>query len=204
MGSLIIKCLLVVSILASTQEVFAQHEELKQNVQAFEELLSEKFEKKEFNITEPNWGALNNSEPDWHLYYQWKAKEKSEDNLGRNGYKKIDMAFYAWERKDDGAWALKSWLEEFLEGRKVRPGRVVRVFEYAKPTVIIMDTSYVVISQMDCSDYFDDDYKEWVKTIERFFSNRKAMTLELKCEGPLEWTKNAPDPKAKKKKGRRR
>ena len=177
----------------------AQHEELQQNLAAFEEYLAADYEKKTLNVTEPSWGALNDSEPDWHEFFQLKAKEKREDNLGRNGYRKIDVALYAWHREEDGNWALKTWMERFLEDRKIRPGRTIRIYEYGKPTVIIMDTSFVVIAQMDCSDYFDDEFKDWVKTVERFFSSGKAMTLELRCEGPLEWTKNAPDPKAKKK-----
>ena len=40
------------------------------------------------------------------------------DNLNRKNYQKIDFAVYEWNDREDGAWALKSWMDEFMEGVK--------------------------------------------------------------------------------------
>ena len=112
------RSLLGLASLATVLTASAQHEELKQNLEAFEEYMGDQnYEKKEYNYVEPEWGAINESDPDWHVFYQLKSLEKREDNLERNKYHKIDFALYAWDNEDDGEWALKSWMENFLEGK---------------------------------------------------------------------------------------
>ena len=194
-----IKQLIILFGWMCTTPLLAQHEELEQNLAAFKEFVTDSFEVKSLNVTEPDWGALNDVEKDYHTYFELKAKEKREDNLGRRSYKRLDFALYAWEYEDDATWAIKSWLDEFMEGKKVRPGRVVRQYEYARPTIVVMDTGFIAILRMDCSDFFDDEYEGWVKTMEKFFNTDESMTLELYCDGPLEWTRNAPDPKRRRR-----
>ena len=191
-------------ILGLSRPMLAQSEDLTSRLTSFEAEISEQFKKIEYNVVEPEWGALNNSEPDHHTYFQWKSRKKRRDNLERKNYHKIDFAVYEWNDPEDGTWALKSWMDEFMEGRKLRPGREVRAYEYAQPSVVIMDTNYVVIAQMRCADYFEEEFDDWVKLLEKHFGHSKAMTLELYCGGPLKWTKNAPDPNKKKKRKRRR
>lgn len=182
----------------------AQSDELAGRIASFELEVSEQFKKVGYNVVEPEWGALNHSEPDHHIYFQWKSREKRRDNLDRKNYHKIDFAVYEWNDAEDGAWALRSWMDEFMEGRKLRPGREVRAYEYAQPSVVIMDTNYVVIAQMRCADYFEEEFDDWVKLLEKHFGRSKAMTLELHCGGPLKWTRNAPDPNKKKKRKKRK
>lgn len=173
--------------------------EVQAKMDSFQAWASEKYEVKEMNIAEPVWGALNNSDPDYHLYFQFKSREKTEDNLGRKGYAKMDVAFYYYNDEEDATYALDAWLKEFMEGKTVRIGRPVRTYEYAKPTIVLMDEKYIAILQMKCSDYFQEDFDEWVRSMEKQLGDFSTMTIELLCEGPLNWTKNAPDPKAKKK-----
>lgn len=197
----VLRCLFICGF---CQALCAQSNAVTEMLASFELEISEQFKKVEYNVVEPEWGALNDSEPDYHIYFQWKAREKRRDNLNRKNYQKIDFAVYEWNDREDGAWALKSWMDEFMEGKKLRPGGEVRSYEYARPSVVIMDTSYIVIAQMRCSDYFQEEFADWVKLLEKHFGRSKAMTIELYCGGPLKWTRNAPDPKKKKKRKRRR
>ena len=181
-------------------EIQAQTQgEVQGKMDSFQAWASEKYELKELNIVEPNWGALNNSDPEFHMYFQFKSREKVLDNLDRKGYTKMDVALYYYATEEDASYALTAWLKDFMEGKSLRMGRPMRTFEYAKPSIILIDEKYIVILQMKCSDYFVEDYENWVKAMEKQLGDFSTMTIEVLCEGPLDWTKNAPDPKAKRK-----
>jgi hypothetical protein len=122
-----------------------------------------------------------------------------EDNLGSRTYRRLDVAIYGYEDIEDAQYAVKFWFDEFMEGRSIRPGRPVRSYEYAKPTIVIIDSQHIAVFQMDCRDYFPEEYDEWVRSAEEIFGSETSMTIEVECGGPLEWTRNAPDPRARRR-----
>lgn len=172
--------------------------EVQAKMDSFQAWASEKFEIREMNIEEPNWGALNSSSPDYHLYFQFKSLEKIDNNIERRAYNHFDVALYYFSEEEDAAYALDSWLKSFMEGKTLRKGRPMRAYEYAKPTIVLIDEKYIAILQMKCSDFFPEEYDNWVSAMEKHLGDFSTMTIELNCEGPLAWTKNAPDPKAKR------
>ena len=177
--------------------LFAQFEEVKQNIGSLEEALSEAYEKKTLNLSLPDLGALAESEPEYSYFAEFKSKEKRENALGAQAYVKVKVLVYAWETEADLKYAFNAWTKSFLEGRSIKPGRPAKTYEYGKPTVVIVGKKSIALAQYGCNDEGGTLFKEWVKMLEAHFNEDQSSTIELGCGGPLEWTRNAPDPKAR-------
>jgi hypothetical protein len=177
----------------------AQDGEMKQKISAFKSDQNDKYDMKYLNIADRNLGSIDDTDPAWKDQFLLKAKERQKDNIGNNSYFKFYFSIYGYEDIDDRQYALKDWMENFIEGRSIRAGRDVRTYEYAKPTIILINDKEIIICNFDCSDYTEDIFKDWKKQLLTFFGQDNTIVIELMCDGPLEWTKNAPDPKSKQK-----
>ncbi len=176
----------------------AQHEELKQSINAFVESKSENFEKKYLNQTEPDYGELANTNFTFHDYFQLKAKERTENSLGNKTKVKYNCSFYAYENATERDYALSFWFKNFIEDRRITPGREVRTYKGAEPTIIIMNATNVCVINFSCYDYDPEAFRDMRKELLAFFGNAESMVIEIQCDGPLKWTKNPPDPKDRK------
>lgn len=179
--------------------IFAQDGEMKQKISAFKSDQNDKYDMKYLNIADRNLGSIDDTDPAWKDQFLLKAKERQEDAIGNNSYFKFYFSIYGYEDIDDRQYALKDWMENFIEGKSIRAGRDVRTYEYAKPTLILINDKEIIICNFDCSDYTEAIFKDWKKQLLTYFGHDNTMVIELMCDGPLEWTKNAPDPKSKKK-----
>ncbi|MBI1315804.1 hypothetical protein GC167_02960 [bacterium] len=188
---------LALSWVLYSPEVMAQHEEVRQNIQSLEEALEPDYEPKTLNLTAPDLGALGETEAEYTYFVEYKSKEKRENALGNNAYVRVKVMVFAWENEADLKYVFYQWTKRFLEGGIAKPGRTSKTYEYGKPTVVIVGQKSIALAQISCNDYSDELFRAWVKTMEGHFNEDQSMTIELKCGGPLEWTRNAPDPKAR-------
>lgn len=175
--------------------VKAQHEELKQQIDAFVTSKSVAFEKKYLNVTEPDFGELANTNFEFHDYFELKAKERTENSLGNNVKLRLNCAFYAFENETERNYALSYWFKNFLEGKRITPGREVRTYKGTTPTIIIINGDNICIINLSCYDADPDLLRELRKEFLKYFGTPESMVLEIDCDGPLKWTKNPPDPK---------
>lgn len=196
MKSLLI--LLSLSMLVPISESFGQGEELKQKLEAFATDHEENYEKKHLNITDPELGSIDETTYEWREKFVLKSKEKKENSLGRKSYQKFYFAFYAYDNLEDRQYALKDWLANFIEGKSIRGGRTVKTYEYATPTIILINDTEIMICNYKCSVWSEENFKYWRKTLLKYFGNENTMVIELECDGPLEWTKNSPKIKNRK------
>ena len=178
-----------------TSQVQAQHEELKQKVEALKNDHSEQYELKFLNISEPDLGIIDETFPSWKDKFMLKSKEKRENNLGNRSYEKFYFNVYAYGSLKDRQYALKDWMENFLEGESIRPGRNMRSYDYATPTIILINDTEIIVANYKCSDYTEYNFEYWKDTLLKYFEQENTMVIEVLCDGPLEWTKNAPDPR---------
>jgi len=190
-----IKKIGLVGLLLCAAPALAQHEELKQQIAAFVEAKSANYEKKSLNVSEPKLGELPNTSFEFHEYFQLRANQKSENSIGNNTKLKLNCSFYAYESKEECDYALSFWFKNFTGGQRLTPGRPLRAFKDAQPTIIIINEKDISILSFDCFSYDLDLYRELRKNMLDFFGNDKSMVIEIKCNGPLDWTKNPPDPK---------
>lgn len=193
--------LIVFSALLFPFEIYAQSDDqdLKQVVTAFKNDFSENFDLKYLNISERELGAIDKTTYDWKDEFMLKSKDKMVNNIGNNSHFKFYFSVYSYETLEDRQYALSDWLKDFINGEELRPGRDLRSFDGAKPTIILINDHNIVICNYDCSDYTDDNFKQWKDRLMQYFGNDKTMVIEIHCDGPLEWTKNAPDLHSKKK-----
>jgi hypothetical protein len=173
----------------------AQHEELKQAISGFVAAKSEAFEKKYLNETEPQYGLLATTNHDFHDFFVLKAKAKTTNSLGNNVKLELACSFFAYENAQERDYAMSFWFKNFIEGLRVTPGREMRTYKGAEPTIIIMNEDHVAIIKLDCYDYDPDLFYAMRKEFFSFFGNAESIVIELNCNGPLRWTKNPPDPK---------
>lgn len=189
----------ILSFLLTSFTTYAQSEEMKQKIAAFKNDQNEKYEMKYLNIASRNLGSIDKTYPEWKDEFMLKTKEKQVNNIGNNSYFKFYFSIYGYETLEDRQYALKDWMESFIEGKSIRAGRDIRTYEYAKPTIILINDKEIIICTYDCSDYTQENYEQWEDELLRYFGEDNTMEIELMCDGPLEWTKNAPDPKDRKK-----
>lgn len=179
-------------------EANAQHEDLQQRMDAFAEAQKEKFEKRYLNVKKKDLGGIDQAPNAFNSFYELKSHERMDDLLGNSSYFEYYLEVFAYDSEADRDWALKTWFKSFLEGKSIRPGRPVRTYPFGKPTLVLINGTDVIIFTFKCSQFNEDSFKTWKKELLKFFGNDDTIVLELQCEGPLEWTKNAPDPKDRK------
>jgi hypothetical protein len=174
---------------------FAQTEELKQRTALFLQEQSAKYKVKELNGSEPNYGVLGQTQYVFHQYYQLKQIEKEVNELGNSVRPKYDLSTFAYEDEEELKYALKFWFKEFIGNKRITPGRDYRTVDHVEPAIVIIDGSSISILTLSCYATDIDEFRDWRSTMLGVFGSPNAMVVEIGCNGPIEWTKNAPDPK---------
>ncbi len=174
---------------------FAQTEELKQRTALFLQEQSAKYKVKELNGSEPDYGVLGETQYVFHQYYQLKQIEKEVNELGNSVRPKYDLSTFAYEDEQELKYALKFWFKEFIGNKRITPGRDYRTVDHVKPAIIIIDGTSISILTLSCYATDIDEFRDWRSAMLGVFGSPNAMVVEIGCNGPIEWTKNAPDPK---------
>lgn len=174
---------------------FAQTEELKQRTALFLQEQSAKYKVKELNGSEPDYGVLGETQYVFHQYYQLKQIEKEVNDLGNSVRPKYDLSTFAYEDEQELKYALKFWFKEFIGNKRITPGRDYRTVDHVEPAIIIIDGTSISILTLSCYATDIDEFRDWRSAMLGVFGSPNAMVVEIGCNGPIEWTKNAPDPK---------
>lgn len=174
---------------------FAQTEELKQRTALFLQEQSAKYKVKELNGSEPDYGVLDQTQYVFHKYYQLKQIEKEVNELGNSVRPKYDLSTFAYEDEEELKYALKFWFKEFIGNKRITPGRDYRTVDHVEPAIIIIDGTSISILTLSCYATDIDEFRDWRSAMLGVFGSPNAMVVEIGCNGPIEWTKNAPDPK---------
>ena len=181
----------VVGLMAMAQS----NNEFRQRINSFVSSADSAFERKTLNLSEQNLGVINEQDHDWADVFMLKSKKKKVNNLGNKGFQKYYFFFYTYPDITERDYAMKYWLKEFIDGEAVRPGRKMRTYEDAQPTIIVINETNLAILTYSCKWEDFDGFKEWRKTMLTWFGSPESVMIEVNCNGPLEWTKNPPDPK---------
>lgn len=195
----ILSLAIVITLSGIGNNLFAQQEEMQQKITAFSDDQKENYTKKYLNIAEREIGDIEGSGYEWKEQFMLKSKEKKVNNIGNKSYEKFYFSIYGYAGLEDRQYGLKHWMQNFIEGKKIRPGRKVRTYEYATPTIVLINDMNIVVCNYKCSTFTEENFKYWKKTMLTYFGDSKTMVIEVECDGPLEWTKNAPDPKMSRK-----
>lgn len=173
-----------------------QSDSLKIAIQEFVQDHKEDYEKKYLNIRKREIGSLENEPFAWKEFFMLESKEEFENNLGYTTEREFYFLFYHYDSELDRKYALKYWMEDFIEGESIRPARPVRTYDYATPTIILINPQNIIICNYECKFFEEENFEAWKDTlVEHFGDKSKTMVIEIECEGPLKWTLNAPDPK---------
>jgi len=188
------KALIYLALIAPLISV-AQTEELGQRTELFLAEQGSKFKIKELGGSEPNYGVLDQTNFIEHQYYQLKQIDKEVNELGNNVRPKYDLSTFAYENEEELKYALKFWFKEFIGNKRITPGRDYRTVDHIQPGIIVIDKNYIAILTLSCYATDINEFRAWRSNMLGVFGSPNAMIIELGCDGPIEWTKNAPDPK---------
>lgn len=175
--------------------LMAQTEELAQRTQLFIAEQTETFKISELNGSEPDYGVLTETNFIEHNYFQLKQIEKEMNELGNKVRPKYSLSTFAYENADELKYALKFWFKEFIGNKRITPGRDYRTVDHVSPAIVVIDNNYIAILTMSCYATDLEEFREWRSAMLGVFGSPNAMIVEIGCDGPIEWTKNAPDPK---------
>lgn len=170
---------------------------LKTKIQAFIAAVDSSHEKKYLNIDKRDLGGIDETEYEWVERFMLKSFREFEDNLGYERERKIYFSVYNYYEPIDRKYALKYWLENFIEDETLRPGRKIRELRYATPTIILINESSIAVANFDCRYYKEDNFEFWKDLMLKHLGNDETMVIEILCDGPVEWTENAPDPRTR-------
>jgi len=173
--------------------------EFRQKIEAFVNDHANDYEKRTLNLADRDLGAIDQIDNKWKEEFQLRSLDKEENNLGYNKKAKYYFSFFVYETKTDRQYALKDWLEHFINDQEIRVSRPVRTYKYATPTIILINDTQIITCNYKCSDYSEQNFKDWRKKLLTYFGEENTMVIEVLCDGPLEWTKNAPDPKTSRR-----
>ncbi len=187
---------LFVALMALTAlQVQGQVEELNQRTQLFISEVEDRFKVKSINGSEPDYGVLPETEFVQHEYYQLKQLEKEVNELGNKVKPTYHLSTFAYEDEDEILYALKFWFKTFIGDNRVTPGRDYRSVDHVDPAIIIIEKNYISILTMSCYATDIEEFRQWRSDMLGVFGGPNSMVIEIGCDGPIEWTKNAPDPK---------
>ena len=175
--------------------LLAQIEEVKQRTALFLQEQSTNFKVKELNGSEPDYGVLSETQFIFHQYYQLKQLEKEVNELGNSVRPKYDLSTFVYKDEEELKYALKFWFKEFIGDKRITPGRDYRTVDHVDPAIVVIDGSSICILTLSCYATDIDEFRDWRSTMLGVFGSPNAMVIEIGCNGPIEWTKNAPDPK---------
>jgi hypothetical protein len=181
-------------MIIGTQFAFAQIEDIKQRIDAYLEAMSDRYEVKRYNLKSRDIGSILETEHSYHDFFQLRSKKKLPNAFGRNQPQKLYINVISYDSKYLLENAMQFWFNNFIDGQQVRPGRLVRGYDNARPMFFVIFDTHVFIMDMDCTAYTENNWKELTKEIKSFFDESKeAVIIELFCDGPLEWRQNPPD-----------
>lgn len=169
--------------------------EFKQRVSGFVASADSAFEKKDLNLSDQKLGAIGDQEHDWTSTFMLKSLSKVENNIGNKAYVKNYFSFYTYPDVEERDYAVKYWLQDFIDGEAVRPGRQMRTYPDANPTIVVINETNIAILTYSCNWYNEETFNDWRKTMLTWFGSPASVIIEVGCDGPLEWTKNPPDSK---------
>lgn len=191
-----LRSFILLSVLVAAPTLKAQSSELQQRIQGFQNDLKEGFAVKTLNLKGENLGALENEETATRVHFKMEAREKSEDNLGRSVKRSVHVQVFEFDNLDDLNWAMKRWLPDFIDHSAVRPGRDVKNVPHVDPSVVVIDGATIAVLTLSCGQFDLESFRDWRQRMLTYFGSAAAVVVEVQgCEGPLMWTKNAPDPK---------
>lgn len=192
------KKLLSLFALLTSISMFGQYEELAQKCTAFVDDHSEKFEKRHLNITNPPIGNIDETDYEFSERFMLRSLEKEMNNLENERYSEYWVNIYGYNDEEDRDWALKEWFGEFIDGQSIRPGRDKRKYDYAQPTIVVINETSIAVLSFECPWYTRENFQNWRDKMLSYFGDANSVVIEVGCEGPLEWTKNPPDPRDRK------
>jgi hypothetical protein len=176
--------------------IWGQSNDLQQRIHGFQTDLKEGYVVKTLNLNGENLGALEAEETATRTHFKMEAREKSEDNLGRSIKRSVHVHVFSFESLDDLNWAMKRWLPDFIDHSAVRPGRDVKNVPNVDPSVVVIDGTSIAVLTQSCNQFDLESFRDWRQRMLTYFGSAAAVVIEVQgCEGPLMWTKNAPDPK---------
>lgn len=178
-----------------THRANAQHAELKQKIAAFCADKSEKYDKKYLNETPEDYGLIRETNFDFEDFFVLKAKEKTINNIGNKTKVRLSYSFFGYENEEERNYALSFWFKNFIGEKRITPGRDMRSYKGGEPTLILINKNNICVVSLSCKDFDPDQFRALRKEFLNYFGTPESILLELGCEGPLQWTKNAPDPK---------
>jgi len=189
------KKLFLAFITFSSLQLSAQVEELNQRTQLFLSEVKGRFKAKSINGNEPDYSVLPETDFIQHEYYQLKQIEKEVNELGNKVRPIYHLSTFAYEDDEELLYALKFWFKNFIGDKRVMPGRDYRRVDHVVPTIIIIEKNYISILTMSCYATDIEEFRQWRSDMLGVFGGPNSMVIEIGCDGPIEWTKNAPDPK---------
>jgi hypothetical protein len=170
-------------------------EDLNQQLGAFSSDHSAQFQRKNLNVNTLRLGGLRPDDAAQWNQFELVEKTKKPNKLGNAVKFSVTLTALHYENTDDRDWAVKNWLKQFMGTAAVRPGRNTKSVPDAPPGVIIIGERSIVLLTLPCAQYDAQTYREWRTKMAQYFATETSIILELDgCEGPLNWTKNAPDP----------
>lgn len=184
------------STISNSNDTDPKGTEFKASIEQFTSDMAEDHKQKSLNLKMRKIGSLENEPFAWKEFFMLETIEEYENTLGYTTEREYYFLFYHYATEEDRQYALKYWMEDFIEGESIRPGRPKRTYDYAIPTIILINPTNICILNYECKYFDEEDYDDWKDRMMEYFGDKSStMLIEIECDGPLNWTLNAPDPK---------
>ena len=175
----------------------ALSDSLQEQLQPYLDSLRENYQVKDLNLAPRRLGGIDQTQFSGHYHFMLKARKKTRNKLGQMRREKRHHLLFEYATERDRQYALQFWMDDFIEQARVRRGRRTRKIEGAKPTLILINPRSIIIGTQDCKFYQREAFEEWKESLLKAFGQPATMVIEIACDGPLEWTRNAPDPRSR-------
>lgn len=174
--------------------IFCQEINVENTVSYYLESVESIYDVKRLNLKPRDIGSIFETEHVYTDFFQLRSIDKVPNSLIQNKRLKIYMHVFSYESEYLLENALRFWFDNFVAGEQIRPGRMLRGYDNARPMYVIINGVDVFMADIDCKSYDEDGWKKLTKSLRNHFDpNRSAIIIEVMCNGPLEWKQNPPN-----------
>ena len=172
----------------TSQAIKAQFEELKQMAHAFYQSNYGQYDRKLYNLANRDHGKIKESEPSDVFEMQLIRKEKNPET---NRKTRVYLTVYGFEDSTECRIASDFWFKRFIGGSNIRPNRKSKIQNTESNYFILINTTYILITDIPCLDWELEEWKTLKKSLLNIFEEKNSKAIEIDCKGQVLWSMNS-------------
>lgn len=166
----------------------AQFEEVKQMADAYYQSLSDKYDRKLYNLASRDHGKIKHTEPT-DIFEMLLIRKDKNPETGRKT--RLYMTIYGYQDAEECRAATDFWFKRFIGGGSIRPNRKSKIQYTESYYYILVNQTYILIVDIPSMDWEIEEWKMLKKSLLNIFEEKNSKAIEIDSKGQVLWSLNS-------------